>query len=128
MVMVTHNPDLECYANRILYIHNGLIEKQVINTYQCQYYPEEYQEMVNSKNYSVCLHFSSVLRHCRISLSLQRSVDAVMKSLVSVSEDVLRTMGKPLRESKGVVFSSNLLTCSLPPAYGTWIPSPFSVC
>ncbi|KAK8811264.1 hypothetical protein WA538_005423, partial [Blastocystis sp. DL] len=49
MVMVTHNPDLECYANRILYIHNGLIEKQVINTYQCQYYPEEYQEMVNSK-------------------------------------------------------------------------------
>ena len=49
MVMVTHNPDLECYANRILYIHNGLIEKQIINTYQCQYFPEEYQEKVNAK-------------------------------------------------------------------------------
>ena len=49
MVMVAHNPDLECYANRILYIHNGLIEKQIINTYQCQYFPEEYQEKVNAK-------------------------------------------------------------------------------
>ena len=49
MIMVTHNPDLECYANRIIYIHNGLIEKQVINTFQCQFYPEEYQELVNSR-------------------------------------------------------------------------------
>lgn len=66
MVMVTHNPDLECYANRILYIHNGLIEKQVINTYQCQYYPEEYQEMVNSKNCLVCLRDIVVRPFCAI--------------------------------------------------------------
>lgn len=68
MIMVTHNPDLECYANRILYIHNGFIEKQVLNTRQCQYYPEEYQEKVNSKKllYSLCcylrFHHSSVER------------------------------------------------------------------
>lgn len=68
MIMVTHNPDLECYANRILYIHNGFIEKQVLNTHQCQYYPEEYQEKVNSKKLlcSLCcylrFHHSSVER------------------------------------------------------------------
>lgn len=31
MVMVTHNPDLECYAHRIIYIKDGSIEKQAIN-------------------------------------------------------------------------------------------------
>jgi len=27
MVMVTHNPDLECYADRILYIRDGCLVK-----------------------------------------------------------------------------------------------------
>jgi putative ABC transport system ATP-binding protein len=27
MVMVTHNPDLECYAHRIIYIRDGKIVK-----------------------------------------------------------------------------------------------------
>jgi len=27
MVMVTHNPDLECYADRILYLRDGEIIK-----------------------------------------------------------------------------------------------------
>ena len=27
MIMVTHNPDLECYANRILYFRDGKIIK-----------------------------------------------------------------------------------------------------
>jgi len=27
MVMVTHNPDLECYADRILYIRDGKLIK-----------------------------------------------------------------------------------------------------
>ena len=27
MIMVTHNPDLECYADRILYIRDGKIVK-----------------------------------------------------------------------------------------------------
>ena len=52
--MVTHNPDLECYANRIIYIHNGLIEKQIINTRQCKYDPEEYQRKVNERQNRNC--------------------------------------------------------------------------
>lgn len=31
MVMVTHNPDIECYADRILYLADGTIVKQVHN-------------------------------------------------------------------------------------------------
>lgn len=34
MVMVTHNPDLECYAHRILYIRDGSIVRQVLNERQ----------------------------------------------------------------------------------------------
>jgi putative ABC transport system ATP-binding protein len=33
-VMVTHNPDLECYADRILFVADGHFEKQVFNTQQ----------------------------------------------------------------------------------------------
>ena len=32
--MVTHNPDLECYADRILYFKDGKLTKQVINEEQ----------------------------------------------------------------------------------------------
>ncbi len=42
MVMVTHNPDLECYPHRILYIKDGTIVKQVINERQCPLIYEEY--------------------------------------------------------------------------------------
>lgn len=31
MIMVTHNPDLECYADRILYFKDGQIIKQAFN-------------------------------------------------------------------------------------------------
>lgn len=34
VVMVTHNPDLECYADRVLFVRDGTIEKQVINPIQ----------------------------------------------------------------------------------------------
>jgi len=27
MIMVTHNPDLECYADRVLYIQDGKLVK-----------------------------------------------------------------------------------------------------
>eukprot|EP00919_Chromeraceae_sp_WS-2016_P051170 GHVR01121375.1.p1 GENE.GHVR01121375.1~~GHVR01121375.1.p1 ORF type:complete len:150 (-),score=34.36 GHVR01121375.1:49-498(-) len=33
-IMVTHNPDLECYADRIIYMRDGKIERQVINSRQ----------------------------------------------------------------------------------------------
>lgn len=29
--MVTHNPELECYADRIIYIGNHIIENEIIN-------------------------------------------------------------------------------------------------
>ena len=34
IVMVTHNPELECYANRIIYVQDGEFVKQAINEYQ----------------------------------------------------------------------------------------------
>lgn len=34
MVMATHNPDIEIYADRILYIQDGQIMRQVINSIQ----------------------------------------------------------------------------------------------
>eukprot|EP00708_Paratrimastix_pyriformis_P003800 GAFH01002598.1.p1 GENE.GAFH01002598.1~~GAFH01002598.1.p1 ORF type:complete len:321 (+),score=52.26 GAFH01002598.1:90-965(+) len=33
-VMVTHNPDVECYADRILYVSDGQFQKQAINVMQ----------------------------------------------------------------------------------------------
>lgn len=33
-IMVTHNPDLECYADRILYVEDGQFVKQIINEEQ----------------------------------------------------------------------------------------------
>lgn len=33
-IMVTHNPDVECYADRLLYIMDGKFEAQVINSVQ----------------------------------------------------------------------------------------------
>ncbi|GAB1225170.1 hypothetical protein ENUP19_0245G0008 [Entamoeba nuttalli] len=34
IIMVTHNPDIECYADRIIYLQDGHIIKQVINSQQ----------------------------------------------------------------------------------------------
>jgi hypothetical protein len=31
---VTHNPDLECYADRILYVEDGTFKKQALNSVQ----------------------------------------------------------------------------------------------
>jgi len=42
MVMVTHNPDIECYADRILYVEDGRFQKQVYNTRQSQLYYDAY--------------------------------------------------------------------------------------
>ena len=38
--MVTHNPDLECYADRILYVQDGEFKFQAINTTQ---FPLDYE-------------------------------------------------------------------------------------
>ena len=34
MIMVTHNPDVECYADRILYLADGKFQKQAVNSEQ----------------------------------------------------------------------------------------------
>jgi putative ABC transport system ATP-binding protein len=51
-IMVTHNPDLECYANRILYVQDGCFQKQAINQEQCRIDFEEYSKFLNSSNLS----------------------------------------------------------------------------
>lgn len=46
-IMVTHNPDLECYADRILYINDGRFEKQIINTSQSRLPYADYMNYLN---------------------------------------------------------------------------------
>jgi len=41
-IMVTHNPDVECYADRILYISDGKFEKQVYNVVQTPLIYDDY--------------------------------------------------------------------------------------
>jgi len=48
IIMVTHNPELECYADRILYVQDGVIEKQIINEMQIKLTVEEYLEFINN--------------------------------------------------------------------------------
>ena len=46
-VMTTHNPDLECYADRIIYIADGRIVGQVINTVQTKLDYETYAQYLH---------------------------------------------------------------------------------
>ena len=41
-VMVTHNPEIECYADRILYVQDGVFVKQALNEVQTAIKEEEY--------------------------------------------------------------------------------------
>lgn len=50
IVMVTHNPELECYANRILYVQDGEFIKQAINEFQQALTVKEYLDYINSNN------------------------------------------------------------------------------
>jgi len=47
-VMVTHNPDIECYADRILYVSDGKFINQALNYEQTPLRYEEYIEYLNS--------------------------------------------------------------------------------
>lgn len=51
-IMVTHNPDLECYADRIMYIEDGQFSRQAINTIQSSLDYESYLEYLNSADVS----------------------------------------------------------------------------
>ena len=47
-IMVTHNPDVECYADRIVYIQDGRIVKQAINARQVKLEFRSYIEYLNA--------------------------------------------------------------------------------
>lgn len=49
IIMVTHNPELECYADRILYVQDGVFSKQIINEYQIPLTLDEYLSYINKK-------------------------------------------------------------------------------
>lgn len=49
-VMVTHNPDVECYADRLLYLEDGKFVKQVFNKIQSVLVFEDYLEYLKKKN------------------------------------------------------------------------------
>jgi len=48
-VMVSHNPDVECYADRILYIEDGRFVKQALNVRQSRLEYEHYLRVLNDR-------------------------------------------------------------------------------
>jgi putative ABC transport system ATP-binding protein len=49
-VMVSHNPDVECYADRILYIADGKFVKQAVNIRQTKLIYDQYIKFVNEQH------------------------------------------------------------------------------
>jgi putative ABC transport system ATP-binding protein len=49
MIMVTHNPDVECYADRILYVNDGRFVKQYLNQIQTPLIYEKYDSFLKNK-------------------------------------------------------------------------------
>lgn len=50
IIMVTHNPDLECYADRILYVEDGAFKKQAINRTQRKIDYAKYLKYINQQH------------------------------------------------------------------------------
>jgi len=50
LVMVTHNPDVECYADRILYVQDGRIVEQAVNSEQNRLDFEDYLAYLESQH------------------------------------------------------------------------------
>lgn len=49
-VMVTHNPEIECYADRILYVQDGQFVKQALNEVQTSIKEDEYTKFLHKDN------------------------------------------------------------------------------
>lgn len=49
-VMVTHNPEIECYADRILYVQDGQFVKQALNKTQTAIREHEYADFLKKQN------------------------------------------------------------------------------
>ncbi len=47
-IMVTHNPDVECYADRILYVEDGRFQQQALNEVQSPLIYEHYIRYLNT--------------------------------------------------------------------------------
>lgn len=50
VLMVTHNPELECYADRILYLKDGRIVEQAMNAAQVPLVAEDYAKWLNERD------------------------------------------------------------------------------
>jgi len=48
-IMVSHNPDIECYADRIFYLADGKFVKQVVNIQQSKLLYEYYIRHINKR-------------------------------------------------------------------------------
>jgi putative ABC transport system ATP-binding protein len=48
-VMVTHNPDIECYADRLLYVSDGRFVAQALNYEQTRLNYHTYIRYLNEK-------------------------------------------------------------------------------
>ena len=48
--MVTHNPDIECYADRMIYISDGKIVSQALNQVQSRLNYEHYLQYLNTQS------------------------------------------------------------------------------
>jgi len=48
-IMVTHNPDVECYADRVLYVSDGKFVEQALNEIQIPLIYENYNNYLKSK-------------------------------------------------------------------------------
>jgi len=47
--MVTHNPDIECYADRLIYISDGKIVSQALNAVQSRLKYDDYIQYLNTQ-------------------------------------------------------------------------------
>ncbi|CAC9509122.1 ATP-binding cassette protein subfamily H, member 2 [Leishmania infantum JPCM5] len=52
-IMVTHNPDIECYADRILYVSDGRFAREVFNTLPTCLNLENYTEYLAAKERAI---------------------------------------------------------------------------
>ena len=48
-IMVTHNPDLECYADRILYVKDGTFHREATNRRQLKLNADKYVQFLNEQ-------------------------------------------------------------------------------
>eukprot|EP00163_Fabomonas_tropica_P032147 TRINITY_DN7938_c0_g1_i2.p2 TRINITY_DN7938_c0_g1~~TRINITY_DN7938_c0_g1_i2.p2 ORF type:complete len:282 (+),score=64.47 TRINITY_DN7938_c0_g1_i2:233-1078(+) len=50
MIMVTHNPDVECYAQRVIYVKDGVFEKECINRSPTRLNYDDYVAWLNTQS------------------------------------------------------------------------------